>query len=123
MRKIQEAQKILKSLGLPPAQQNEMSALTLLALCNLGKNDPWTNAQKKSTTVSKGIMNFVKDKYGRRYAANTRETFRRQVLHQFVQARIADYNPDNPSLPTSGNNVFQVLLRYIAYYLCNSLVA
>lgn len=34
MGKIKEAQIILKALGLPDAQQNEMSALTLLALCN-----------------------------------------------------------------------------------------
>ena len=34
MSKITEAQAILKALGLPAAQQNEMSALTLLALCS-----------------------------------------------------------------------------------------
>ena len=34
----------------------------------------------------------------------TRETFRRQVLHQFVQGRIADYNPFDPSLPTNSPN-------------------
>lgn len=28
-------------------------------------------------------------------------TFRRQVLHQFVHARIADYNPFEPDLPTN----------------------
>lgn len=46
-------------------------------------------------------MSFIKDNYGRDYAPNTRETFRRQVLHQFVQGRIADYNPDEPDLPTN----------------------
>jgi hypothetical protein len=51
--------------------------------------------------VSKDIMAFVNDHYGKTYAPNTRETFRRQVLHQFVQARIVDYNPDNPSLPVN----------------------
>jgi hypothetical protein len=52
-------------------------------------------------TVTKGIMAFIAQEYGRTYAPNTRETFRRQVLHQFVQGRIADYNPDNPNLPTN----------------------
>lgn len=46
-------------------------------------------------------MSFIRDQYGRNYAPNTRETFRRQVLHQFVQGGIADYNPDKPSLPTN----------------------
>ncbi len=38
MSKIDEAQEILKALGLPVAQQNEMSALTLLALCDIKEN-------------------------------------------------------------------------------------
>ena len=35
MNKIEEAKQILKELGLPLAQQNEISALTLLALCGI----------------------------------------------------------------------------------------
>ena len=52
-------------------------------------------------TVTKGIMAFIKINFDKNYAPNTRETFRRQVLHQFVQGRIADYNPDEPDLPTN----------------------
>ncbi len=78
-----------------------MSALTLLALCNIKETDNWTNAQKVSLGVSKGIMTFMQDYYQRDYAPNTRETVRRQVLHQFVQAGIADYNPDIPNLPVN----------------------
>lgn len=101
MSKIEEAQSILKDLGLPAAQYNELSALTLLALCNIREEDPWTSATRSSMGVSKGIMNFVNNNYDKNYAPNTRETFRRQVLHQFVQARIADYNPDQPDLPVN----------------------
>lgn len=101
MSKVAEAQQLLKELGLPVAQQNEMSALTLLALCSIREKDHWKKASRKSLGVSKGIMSYVKDVYGKPYAPNTRETFRRQVLHQFVQARIADYNPDSPGLPVN----------------------
>lgn len=101
MSKIEEAQEILRALGLPRAQQNDMAALTLLALCGLSPKDAWSRARRHSVTVTKGIMEFVAAEYERRYAPNTRETFRRQVLHQFVQARIADYNPDQPDLPTN----------------------
>lgn len=101
MTKIEEAQAILKALGLPPAQQNEMSALTLLALCDLKPDGHWKQARRHSVTVTKGIMTFVAREYSRQYAPNTRETLRRQVLHQFVQAGIADYNPDDPQLPTN----------------------
>jgi hypothetical protein len=101
MSKIEEAKEILKALGLPTAQRNEMSAYTFLALCNIREQDNWINATRQSLGVSKGIMNFVNLNYGKIYAPNTRETFRRQVLHQFVQGRIVDYNPDNPKLPVN----------------------
>jgi type II restriction enzyme len=99
--KIEEAQEILRALGLPRGQQNEMSALTLLALCGLMPDQPWSKARREPVTVTKGIMEFVDAQYGKHYAPNTRETFRRQVLHQFVQARIADYNPFEQDLPTN----------------------
>jgi type II restriction enzyme len=101
MDKIKEAQIILKELGLPKLQQNEISALTLLALCNIKEKDNWKDSTKNSLGVSKGIMQFISDVYDKEYAPNTRETVRRFVLHQFVQARIADYNPDIPDLPVN----------------------
>lgn len=104
MNKIDEAREILKELGLPAAQQNEISGYTLLALCGIKPKSNWKDATAKSEKVSKGIMAFCKEIYGKEYAPNTRETFRRQVLHQFVQARIVDYNPDNTSLPVNSPN-------------------
>lgn len=101
MNKIEEAQIILRDLGLPKSQQNEISALTLLALCDISESDDWKDVKKLSLGVSKGIMKFISDKYQKEYAPNTRETVRRQVLHQFVQGRIADYNPDIPDLPVN----------------------
>lgn len=101
MTKIAEVQAILHELGLPNAQQNEISAYTLLALCNIKEGDNWSNAEQQSLGVSKGIMSFISTNYQREYAPNTRETIRRQVLHQFVQAGIADYNPDFPGLPVN----------------------
>ena len=109
MSKIEEAHEMLKALGLPPAQYNEMSALTFLALCNIKENINWSLATNHSLGVSKGLMSFVKENYNKNYAQNTRETFRRQVLHQFVQARIVDYNPDFPNLPVNSPNVHYAL--------------
>ena len=98
---MEEAQAILKALGLPPAQQNEISGYTLLALCGIGEDDSWKESERQSKTITKGIMDWLTATYGKKYAPNTRETFRRQVLHQFVQARLCDYNPDIPDLPTN----------------------
>ena len=99
--KIAEAQAILRALGLPTPQQNQISALTLLALCGMGVNYPWLQARRESRTVH-GIMVFIAEKkYRVAYAENTRETVRRQVIHQLVLAGVADRNPFQPDLATN----------------------
>jgi adenine-specific DNA-methyltransferase len=106
MSKQDEALEILQALGLPRAQQNERSALTLLALAGLGPQDSWADTQKPSLRIW-DIMGFMRDKYGKDYAPNSRETIRRQTIHQFEQARLVDRNADDPSRPTnSGNNCY-----------------
>ena len=108
MPKTEEAAKILESLGLPKAQQNDRSALTLLALANLGPKSRWrATARPLLRTVD--IMEFMRAQYGKDYKPNSRETIRRQTLHQFEQARVADRNPDDPSRSTnSGLTVYQL---------------
>jgi adenine-specific DNA-methyltransferase len=100
MGKIEEAQDILESLGLPSAQQNEISALTLLALARLSERTAWKNAENPSLRVHDILME-IKQKYGRQYAENSRETIRRRVLHQFEQAGIVIRNADDPTRPTN----------------------
>lgn len=103
MRKVEEAKEILKAMGLGKEQQNELSALVLLALCGLKEEDDWKNAASRNMRVTKEIMTFVNENYKKDspYAPNTRETFRRHVLHQFVQAGVAKYNPGQPDLPVN----------------------
>ena len=101
MASVEEAREILGALGMPPPQRNEMSGMTLIALCGLTPGADWSAAERRSCTVTKGIMDYLKEHYGANYAPNTRETFRRQALHQFVQGRIADYNPFDPGLATN----------------------
>jgi hypothetical protein len=98
--KIEDTQNILKSIGLPPKQYNEGSALTLLALSNIKEEDSWVNAEAVRLRIH-DIIIFIKENYGKSYAENSRETIRRQVIHQFEQARVVDKNPDNPSLATN----------------------
>lgn len=100
MSKIDDGLDILKKLGLPKAQQNERSALTLLALLDIGEATPWPEARQRSIRIH-DILVFIQEEYGRRYAENTRETIRRQTLHQFEQAGVVVRNPDNPKRPTN----------------------
>jgi hypothetical protein len=58
MGKVDDAREILKALGLPAAQQNEMSALTLLALCGVKENCSWSESYRHSVRVTKEIMKF-----------------------------------------------------------------
>ena len=100
MSKIDDARDILEQMGLPLAQRNDISCLTLLALASLSEDDAWSQASKPSLTIHQ-IIGFMRDVYEREYAENTRETVRRQVIHQFEQARVVDRNPDEPDLPTN----------------------
>lgn len=101
MGKIQEALDILKQFNVPRKQQNERSALTLLALISLTKRKPWSAAKKTYIRVH-DIMQFIRIKYNKKYAENTRETIRRQTLHQFEQeVGIVERNADNPLRDTN----------------------
>ncbi|MCK4392101.1 restriction endonuclease [Candidatus Bipolaricaulota bacterium] len=111
MSKVDEAKEILTELGLPKAQRNERSALTLLALADIHPNDSWRDTGRPLLRIW-DIMGFMRDEYGKDYAANSRETIRRHTVHQFEQARIIDRNPDDPTRPTnSGKTVYALTER------------
>ncbi len=105
---IEAALQIIISLGLPRAQQNERSALCLLALLNISPGKEWADAENPLMGITP-IMDWSREHYDKVYAPNTRETFRRQTMHQFVDAGIALYNPDNPGRSVnSPNAVYQI---------------
>jgi hypothetical protein len=95
---LASAHQILLSLCLPRAQQNERSALSLLLLLNLPPNETWVKAQNPLMGITP-IMDWIRKYYKKNYAPNTRETVRRQTMHQFIEAGIALYNPDRPGGP------------------------
>lgn len=98
--KIIESSAILASLGFPPEQTNERSALALLALADLKPENDWSSATANLIGVQ-SIMNFAGDIYGKAYKTGSRETFRKRTLHQFVDAGLARYNPDDPKRPVN----------------------
>jgi hypothetical protein len=99
-RHVDNALKILTALGMPRAQQNERSALCLLALLDLRPDHKWAKAQNPLMGITP-IMDWIRDHYNKTYKPNTRETVRRQTVHQFVDAGIALYNPDKPGRPVN----------------------
>lgn len=112
-KRLNEALSVLKDLGLPKAQLNKRSALCLLALLDLQPDKQWPSAENPLIGITP-IMDWAKEYYGQRYAPNTRETFRRQTMHQFVQAGMALYNPDKPDRPVnSPHAVYQIEPRLL----------
>jgi hypothetical protein len=106
--RIEEALSILADLDMPRMQQNERSALCLLALVNLSHNKRWSEASNPLMGITP-IMEWARDHYDKEYAPNTRESVRRQTMHQFVNAGIALYNPDDPERPiNSPKAVYQI---------------
>ena len=106
--RVQEALAVLRSVGVQRAQLNERSALTLLALLDLGPEDSWADSTAPLRGVTE-IIGWMSDRYGKSYAPNTRETIRRFTLHQFMGMGLVVLNPDDPGRPVnSPNNVYQV---------------
>ena len=106
--KTRDALNILTALGLPRQQLNERSALTLLSLLALEPESKWVDAGEPLMGITP-MMDFFSEHYGKKYAPNTRETVRRQTVHQFLQATLIVANPDKPSRPTnSPKAVYQI---------------
>ena len=107
-KRIEQAIGIITAFGYPKAQQNDRSALCLLALLNLGPNDDWSDANQPLIGITP-MMEFARERYERDYAPNSRETFRRQTMHQFMEGGLARYNPDKPDRPVnSPKAVYQI---------------
>ena len=58
-KRIAQTIELLASLGLPRAQQNERSALCLLALLNLTHNKKWSQAEKPLVGITP-IMDWAR---------------------------------------------------------------
>lgn len=98
--KIKEALHILQSLNVPRQQQNDRSALTLLALLNLHPNNAWKDVNPILIGITE-MMDFFRENYGVDYKPNSRETVRRQTIHQFIQLGLVNQNPDDPKRPVN----------------------
>jgi adenine-specific DNA-methyltransferase len=106
--RVEEARALLRRLNFDAARSNDRSALTLLALLGLSPDMPWSEATNDMYRVV-DLMQRMRDDYGKDYAPNSRETIRRQTLHQFVDGALILLNPDSPNRPVnSGDTCYQV---------------
>lgn len=100
MGKLEEAKAALKAIGMPVQQQNDRSAYTLLSLLRLKEYDDWSAATNESMRIVE-IMDFMRTYYDKNYKPNSRETIRKETIHQFCEGAIAERNTDDNERATN----------------------
>jgi type II site-specific deoxyribonuclease len=99
---VQESQEILRAFEFDRKRTNETSARTLLALAGLDESSIWADATNERMGV-RYILDWMRGPLRHPIAENSRETIRRFVLHQFVDAGFCLYNDDDPARPTNSS--------------------
>jgi type II restriction enzyme len=108
MTRIDEAKEILSSLGFDSGRLNDRSARTLMALGGINETSNWNSASNHRLGV-RAILDWIREQLKFPVAENTRETYRRQTLHQFVEAGLVVQNDDDPSRSiNSSKNVYRL---------------
>ena len=102
MSTVQESQEILRAFEFDRKRTNETSARTLLALAVLDESSTWADATNERMGV-RYILDWMRGPLRHPIAENSRETIRRFVLHQFVDAGFCLYNDDDPARPTNSS--------------------
>lgn len=91
MSKLEEAKNILNELKVPPKQQSDLCGYVILAMADIKKNNEWANATNKWIRIH-DVIAFIRKFYEVSYAENSRETFRKQVMHHFRNATFIEDN-------------------------------
>lgn len=91
MDKIEEARKFLELIGMPKAQQADICCYVLLAMSDMKPDMSWSKAKNDWIRIH-DIIQFSNTFYGTTYAENSREAFRKQVLHGFRTAALIEDN-------------------------------
>jgi len=82
MDKVNEAKDLLDKIGMPTQQQTDICAYTLLTLANILPTSDWSTASNEWIRIH-DVIEFTSKNYGKEYAENTRETIRKNCMHQF----------------------------------------
>lgn len=102
MTRLDEARRILVALAFDAGRSNDRSARTLLALARMTESSEWVDAINPRLGV-RAIIDWIRDELDFPIAENTRETYRRQTLHQFRDAGFVVLNEDDPLRPTNSS--------------------
>lgn len=115
MDKVEEARKILKVLGMPKAQQADICCYALLAMAGMKPDTAWQDANNEWVRIH-DIIQFVNTYYETAYAENSREAFRKQALHHFRTAALAEDNGRATNSPDYRYRLTKEILQVIRTY-------
>lgn len=104
MGKLNEAKQILKDCGMPAQQRNDICAYTLLTLADIEIETNWSDATNQWRRIH-DVLEYAAEKYGKQYAENTRETIRKNCMHQFREGAIVE---DNGKATNSPNYRYRI---------------
>lgn len=115
MDKIDEARKILETLGMPKAQRADICCYVLLAMAGIKQDTAWEDAGNEWIRIH-DIIQFVNMHYYVGYAENSRETFRKQALHHFRNAALVEDNGKPTNSPNYRYRLTEETLQMIKVF-------
>ena len=115
MGKLEDAKEILKDCGMPVQQQNDISAYTLLTLAEVDPDMEWEQATNSWKRIH-DVLEFTSEKYEKSYAENTRETIRKNCMHQFREGAIVEDNGKATNSPNYRYRITYETLELIQSY-------
>ena len=115
MTKLEETRSLLCALQVPPEQQADVCCYALLAMANLREPDSWSEASNHWIRIH-DIISFTRDAYGVFYAENSRETFRKQAMHNFRNAAFIEDNGTATNSPNYRYRLTDEMLALICLY-------
>lgn len=121
MGKLEDAKEILKDCGMPVQQQNDISAYTLLTLAEVDPEMEWAQATNSWKRIH-DVLEFASEKYEKTYAENTRETIRKNCMHQFREGAIVEDNGKATNSPNYRYRITYETLELIQSYNTESYV-
>ena len=91
MDKVDALKATLNEVGFPSQMQADVCIYSILALAGIKKTTQWKNATNEWMRIH-DIIQFANSYYYKGYAENSRETFRKQALHNFRNAAMVEDN-------------------------------
>lgn len=98
MDKMEETRELLQMVGMPKLQQADICCYVILAMAGIKPDMLWSEATNEWIRIH-DIIKFVNTYYDTTYAENSRETFRKQALHQFRTAALVEDNKKATNSP------------------------